>query len=201
MDKTEPEMKRKNLSRESILKAARSIVRKESWAGLSMRKISLKLGYSATMIYEYFKSKDALLIELTRLGFLELLSAMKDELNKGTNPQERLAGVWLAYWKFAFSEKETYKLMFGVGTSCQNQAAFNRALSGISAIVSPVIKEALPDWSGDSYEIECKYQAYWSAVHGLIALNFINKVIFEDLNRHLLIEMIRGITAAKIEKS
>jgi AcrR family transcriptional regulator len=165
-----------------------------------MRKIAEEIEYSATMIYEYFENKEALLVELTRLGFLRLLKDMKNASKRLTDPKKKLVGMWLAYWKFAFAEKEFYQLMFGIGTSCQSFPIHNWGSVRISAIVSPVINAVIPNFTGDGFVTECKYYAYWSAVHGLISLNFLNKGNSDDVNMQVLLDTINGITVAETNR-
>lgn len=193
----ERKQKQKGAARESILVAAMGIARKEGWRGLSMRKIADEIEYSATMIYEYFDSKDALLIELTKLGFLSLLKEMKNAAKKINDPREKLVKMWLAYWNFAFAEKEFYQLMFSIGTSCHTYPINNWGPVRIAAIVSTVINEVLTHPGDTDFATECKYYAYWSAVHGLISLNFLNRGCSDDINMHVLLDTIHGITTAE----
>src|ERR1700710_1815449 len=112
----------KDETRINILEASLEIVKEEGWPALSMRKIADKIEYTAPIIYEYFSNKEAILMELTRKGFLILASDMKAAKEKHRLPVKQLEAMWLAYWNFAFAEKELYQVMYGVETSCCEMA-------------------------------------------------------------------------------
>src|ERR1700712_3699524 len=101
----------KEETRINILDASLDIVKEEGWQSLSMRKIADKIEYTAPIIYEYFANKDAILNELTRQGFVKLAVQMEEAKNKFTDPSEQLEAMWIAYWNFAFAEKELYQVM------------------------------------------------------------------------------------------
>ena len=67
----------KEETRINILDAALKIVKEEGWQALSMRKIADMIEYTAPIIYEYFANKEAILLELTRKGFLILLKDIR----------------------------------------------------------------------------------------------------------------------------
>ena len=108
----------KEATRVSILDAAHAIVKEEGWQALSMRKIADKIEYTAPIIYEYFENKEAILLELTKIGFLLLAGRMKEAKSHHADPAGQLEAIWLAYWNFAFEEKEYYQLMFGIEMNC-----------------------------------------------------------------------------------
>src|ERR1700761_9067220 len=108
----------KEETRINILDASLEIVKEEGWNALSMRKIADKIEYTAPIIYEYFSNKEAILLELTRKGYILLSKKMQDAKSKHRLPAKQLEAMWLAYWNFAFAEKELYRVMFGVGANC-----------------------------------------------------------------------------------
>src|ERR1700741_4940492 len=92
----------KEETRINILDASLDIVKEEGWQALSMRKIADKIEYTAPIIYEYFANKEAILLELTKKGFMLLANRMQDARNKHTELADQLEAMWLAYWNFAF---------------------------------------------------------------------------------------------------
>ncbi|MEL6805067.1 MAG: helix-turn-helix domain-containing protein, partial [Bacteroidota bacterium] len=56
--------KEKAAQTNSILRAARKIAVAEGWTKVSIRKISKEIAYTPPVIYEHFKNKEAILIEL-----------------------------------------------------------------------------------------------------------------------------------------
>src|ERR1700761_3408112 len=112
----------KEETRINILEASLNIVKEEGWPALSMRKIADKIEYTAPIIYEYFSNKEAILMELTRKGFVILANDMQAAKEKHRLPEKQLEAMWLAYWNFAFAEKELYQVMFGVDANCCDMA-------------------------------------------------------------------------------
>src|ERR1700754_742526 len=95
----------KEETRTNILDASLQIVKEEGWNALSMRKIADVIEYTAPIIYEYFSNKEAILLELTRQGFIILARDMKEAKEKHRLPAKQIEAMWLAYWNFAFAEK------------------------------------------------------------------------------------------------
>src|ERR1700710_2239218 len=117
----------KEETRINILDAALQIVKEEGWQALSMRKIADAIEYTAPIIYEYFANKEAILLELTRKGFLILSKNLQEAKSRHRLPAKQLEAMWFAYWNFAFANKELYQVMFGVQTSCSCELVNNLA--------------------------------------------------------------------------
>src|ERR1700733_6166471 len=127
-------------TRANILDAALKIVKQEGWQALSMRKIADVIEYTAPIIYEYFSNKDAIILELTRKGFLILAREMQEAKSKHRLPAKQLEAMWLAYWYFAFANKELYQVMFGVDVNCCELSKIMPEAEVPSEIVSEVIE-------------------------------------------------------------
>src|SRR6187431_2947649 len=96
----------KDDTRNNILEASIDIVKEEGWQALSMRKIADEIEYTAPIIYEYFSNKEAILSELNKKGYLLLMEEITAAKNAHELPAEQLEAIWMAYWNFAFKEKE-----------------------------------------------------------------------------------------------
>ena len=55
--------------RGGILAAAREIASTEGWRAVTIRRIAERIEYSPPVLYEYFDSKDDILLELARMGY------------------------------------------------------------------------------------------------------------------------------------
>jgi AcrR family transcriptional regulator len=184
----------KEQTRVSILDAAYDIVKDEGWQALSMRKIADKIEYTAPIIYEYYANKEAILLELTKKGFLLLANRMKEASDKHEDPAAQIEAMWLAYWNFAFAEKEYYQLMFGVEMNCcimdellpPGSTPYDIAVRPIAAIMG------ISDLDDD--RVCTKYYTYWSIIHGLISINIVRKGTSDEINRQILKDAITGIT-------
>lgn len=182
----------KDENRINILDAALRIVKEEGWQALSMRRIADMIEYTAPTIYEYFASKEAILAELSRRGYLMLGRTMKQAKDEHRSPEKQLEAMWLAYWNFAFEEKELYQIMFGVGVNCCMGSKGKEEESALT-LVCDSIREIMKDQNPDESLICRKYYTFWSVIHGLISINLVNGGVCERDNKHILKDAIRGI--------
>jgi AcrR family transcriptional regulator len=184
----------KEETRVNILDAALQIVKEEGWQALSMRKIADVIEYTAPIIYEYFSNKEAILLELTRKGFLILAKDLREAKSKHRLPAKQLEAMWEAYWNFAFANKELYQGMFGVTTNCSCEMVNNLPEADLPwDIITEVIGELMNITDMDSEIICTKYYTLWSVVHGLVSINLLSRGFSEDINRQVLKDAIGGI--------
>ncbi len=186
-------LKLKEDTRHNILRVSLDIVKEEGWAALSMRKIADKIDYTAPVIYEYFSNKDAILKELTRIGFVKLAGKMEEAQKLSTTPEGQLEAMWLAYWNFAFEYKELYQVMYGVEMNCCTSEGGCPDYSKPMNMLWDKIEEITPEDRRNEEYIDRKYYTFWSVVHGLIAINLTNQISREALNREVLRDAITGI--------
>ena len=184
----------KEETRVNILDASLDIVKEEGWQALSMRKIADKIEYTAPIIYEYFANKEAILMELTRKGFLLLARDMKAAKEKHRLPAKQIEAMWLAYWNFAFTQKELYQLMFGVDVNCCEMAQIMPEAEEPFTIVTDVIQEIMASQKPSEDDICVKYYTYWSVIHGLISINLTRRTTSDEINREILKTAISVIT-------
>lgn len=186
----------KDETRCKILDASLAIVKEEGWSALSMRKIADKIEYTAPIIYEYFSNKDAILTELTRIGYLKLAEQMKEAERKHADPIEQLKSMWLAYWNFAFEEKELYQVMYGVEMNCCVLENACPDMQIPSNMLWDKIAEIIPENLRTDEFIDIKYYTFWSVVHGLISINMTNRLSTDEINRQVLSDALNGIVAS-----
>jgi len=178
----------------NILSAALIIGKASGWNSLSMRKIADSIEYSPPTIYEYFNSKEALLQELARRGFLQLSEKLIRARNNTKDPKAQLLLMWTAYWDFAFAEQHLYQIMFGVETTCCD---INEPLTD-SQVPTTLFSEVIGLLVGQVEKageiIQKYYYACWSFVHGLISINLIGRHVPQKISEQILTEAISGIT-------
>ena len=184
----------KENTRVNIIEAAHAIVKEEGCQALSMRKIADKIEYTAPMIYEYYANKEAILLELTKKGFCLLGERMREARDWHVTPEKQLEALWLAYWNFAFEEKEYYQLMFGVEVNCCVMENLIDYESTPYAIATQPIMELMGISDPDDDRVCTKYYTYWSIIHGLISINIVRKGASDEINRQILMDAITGIT-------
>lgn len=184
----------KDENRVKILDASLRIVKEEGWQALSMRKIADIIEYTAPIIYEYFANKEAILTELAKRGYLMLAKRVREARDKESNLEKQIEAMWLAYWAFAFEEKELYQLMYGVGTQCCEMEKTFWCIDSHAVLISQVIKEVMKDKNPSDDMVSRKYFTYWSIIHGLISINLVNKGNGDETNQQVLKDAIYGIT-------
>jgi AcrR family transcriptional regulator len=183
----------KDETKANILAASIDIAKEEGWQALSMRKIADKIEYTAPIIYEYFDNKEAILKELTRQGYVKLGRLLEAAQKESTDPSRQLEAMWLAYWNFAFAEKELYQVMYGVEMNCctmQNNCPDTQLPKNM---FRQKIEELLPEGKKTKENVDIKYYTLWSVVHGLVSINMTRNLTSDELNKQVLKDAIGGI--------
>jgi AcrR family transcriptional regulator len=184
----------KENTRVNILDAAYDIVKDEGWQALSMRKIADRIEYTAPIIYEYYANKEAILLELTKKGYTMLSDRMRTAAAKHADPEGQIEALWLAYWNFAFENKEYYQLMFGVEVNCcLMDELLPTGTTPYDIAVEP-IRKIMGIEDAEDEQVCTKYYTYWSIIHGLISINIVRKGTTDEINRQILRDAITGIT-------
>ncbi|OCX54867.1 TetR family transcriptional regulator [Mucilaginibacter sp. PPCGB 2223] len=193
MASADRKLRLKEETRRNILDAAMRIGREEGWQALSMRKIADIIEYTPPVIYEYFANKEALMLELTKVGYRILAKDMKAAKEKHRLPEKQLEDMWLTYWNFAFAEKELYQLMFGIEVNC---CVWDNSVPE-AEIPANMIWEVIGELTGmenPPEELICKrYYTFWSVVHGLISINLVRQGVPDGMNEEVLKDALGGI--------
>jgi AcrR family transcriptional regulator len=106
-----PRERRALRTREAILEAARHIINKEGVNALSIRAIADAIDYSPAGLYEYFGSKEEIIMAVVAQGFERFTRAL--ESADTTLPAvEYIKAVGLAYIDFAVRYPDFFLLMF-----------------------------------------------------------------------------------------
>ncbi len=184
----------KEQTKVNILDAAHGIVKDEGWQALSMRKIADKIEYTAPIIYEYYANKEAILLELTKKGYILLAERMKEARDRHEDLADQIEAIWLAYWNFAFEQREYYQLMFGVEVNCCIMDELLPQGSTPYDIAAAPIAELMGISDTEDDKVCTKYYTYWSIIHGLISINITRKGTTDEINRQILKDAITGIT-------
>lgn len=99
--------------RRAILDAAGEIAAAEGWQAVTIRRVAEKIEYSPPIIYEYFNSKEQIVIELLREGFRQMLADMCAARDAHADPVEAVVAMGKAYWEFALRHPEMHLGMHG----------------------------------------------------------------------------------------
>ena len=146
------------------------------YEGVSMRKISEKIEYSATTIYQHFEDKEALVKELCYTDFGKLSDALKDLL-KLEDPIERLRKCGQAYVQFAVAYPNHYRLMFMSPHPVTNDEVERATVKGNPETDAYALLRLLVETAAaagalrePNEDLELITQTLWEGVHGVAAL-------------------------------
>jgi AcrR family transcriptional regulator len=105
------EQARENV-RQAILDATRELFAKDGLAGVSMRGVADRIGYTPRTIYLYFSDKDDLLSELIEEDVGRLADRLEATAAQETDPRLRVDAVALEYVKFGVENPHAYEAIF-----------------------------------------------------------------------------------------
>ncbi|MEM7436168.1 MAG: TetR/AcrR family transcriptional regulator [Myxococcota bacterium] len=165
--------------RDALLVAAEEQLEEEGPAGLSLRKLGRALGVSPGAPYRHFEDKDALLIELSTIGFKRLHTMMLAEQDGAVGGEERLRRGGIGYLKFAYAHPGLFRLVFGwmpSGDAPQRSESGDAAFAGLVDILEQCSRESLLRLG----TMEAGLLA-WSAVHGAAFLMIDNNLKLCDM--------------------
>jgi AcrR family transcriptional regulator len=169
-----------------ILRAAMHIVRKEGHESLSLRRLAATIEYSATTMYLYFKNKEALEMDLARLGYRQLNSDIQIRCTHMTDPRKRLKSILITYWNFAISETQLYLLIHEVEKRGNKLASPITELVVFINWIDQAIAEICPDRKNQDAFIQRKRYSSLAIVQGLVSLELTHKNIDAETKTLLL---------------
>ncbi len=166
-----PRQRRHLQTKEAILDAALRIINEQGIQALSMRAIAEQIDYSPAGLYEYFGSKEEIIIAICQEGERRLRKALAAP-PASLPPDEHLVAIGRAYIAFAMRNPQHYRLMFSSPTlggsleELQTEASsFGILLAAIQRGIDAGVFKARPDYG----QWEMAYSA-WSLVHGIAML-------------------------------
>lgn len=188
--------------RQAILDAARDLFAKEGYAGLSMRRLAERIGYTPRTIYLYFADKDDLLSELIE----EDVGRLADRLEAAAehaDPGERLDAVALAYVAFGLENPHAYEAAFML----RHHPLTREAAALKSHVQGRRMMEALTRFVAESgrvapgLDLQVVVQALRCALHGVVSIHLLRRnvagVPWEVLVRHVVAGVVGHGRAAR----
>jgi AcrR family transcriptional regulator len=178
-----------NSIRDKILDVAVELIIEEGFKKLSMRKIALRLGVTATNLYYYFANKDEINIMIRVRCFHMLYDKLLVEYNKYHSPSDRhRATVW-AFVDFGTTYPDYYDIMYNlrtpkyanyVGTKLETAASYEKLSSTRTLRITMDILAVMMGKKIENQEENLKYKAIriWSDLHGIISI-YNSRVLFE----------------------
>lgn len=166
----------KEATRRGILDAAQSIARAEGWSAVTIRKVADAIEYSPSIVYEYFSSKEAILLALLHEGFAAMAAHMRRALSSDGNQSTRLHRLATSYVAFARQYPELYQVMHGFAG-----IAIDPQVRGAAAQdVCEIVENALIAWAQDANVVlqdpRVDAEIAWSLLHGIVSLSIVDRM-------------------------
>ncbi|MEL6255591.1 MAG: TetR/AcrR family transcriptional regulator [Bacteroidota bacterium] len=187
MEKIKPHKERRlkeiEVLKAAILKAARDLAIEDGWPKVSIRKIAAIIAYTPPVIYEHFKNKEAILIELESHGFRKLKYALEEARESQSDPVEQLLAISSTFWDWAFKNAEYYQVMFNLD-GIRSTPPSTEALKDTGKSVAEVLKQ-IHLFSADTDEL---FFNWWAMMHGHVSLVMSGQLRGMDsqVKRHML---------------
>jgi AcrR family transcriptional regulator len=162
--------------RQAILDAAREIAAQEGWHAVTTRKVADKIEYSLPTLYEYFENKAALLAELNREGYRQLLAALQAARAKSTDVREDAREIALAYCNFAWQHRELYEVMHGLSGVYLEEATYHNEAQALLAEAHAMLSEWAKAEKVKLANIDDSVHVLWATLHGIASLALAKQV-------------------------
>jgi len=173
----------------ALVEAAIALVRKYGPDHLSLRAVSADVGVSPSASYHYFQDKDALISVVGSVLFARLADLQEEAISKISgsgmrNARERFQAMGNAYFKWAVTEPNLYRLLFGgfceMQEVPQDHKAWRLLSEGLDELVQVGLITKSARQNGEAL--------VWSAVHGASSL-----IIEGLMPRQAFPEVLKGI--------
>lgn len=144
--------------------------------GFTLRALAAELGVSPMTPYRYFKDKDEILAAVRARAFDRFSEALERAFGGEGNVAERSARVADAYIRFAFEERDAYRLMFDLAQPDEaNYSDLVRASARARKTMTDHVKLQVDEGmlAGDPIVIG---HVFWAALHGAVVLELAGKL-------------------------
>lgn len=154
----------------AILDAARDLIAEGGIEALSMRAVASRVGLSATALYHYFEGKEALVDRVVTHGFRrseEYLRRAIEDLPRGS--LERVAALGEAYIRFAFENRQYFKIIFAIRHD-RPRAIDEVPGQGGYLVLRESVVEAMESGAIRRGDPDIVVLFLWAVVHGLVTI-------------------------------
>jgi AcrR family transcriptional regulator len=198
MPSNSPRQRRHTKNRQAILDVAARLIAKHGYEKLSLREVARQADYSPAGLYEYFKSKEDILLALSEQISIRMIAAM-NEIPSSLPPRERVIQLGLVYIRYALENKEEF-LLANALPSKRKSLNVPAMPSSPYVVVLDTVRMAIS--SGEiklpkgSLDEEVTY-SLWALVHGIAMLRLTSlenfQADFERVDRMAIVALINGL--------
>ena len=158
--------------RDEILKAACDLLVTGGLDGLSMRKLATQLGVTAPALYRYYKSKDAVLVDVVGEAFRVFAQYLYRAV-EGRTPVERFRLTGRSYLAFALEHPQYYSLLHAAHDIMGREALPHEATDHASAVgqfMVDRVREGMEYGMLKPGPPETVARTIWAHAHGLVSI-------------------------------
>jgi len=152
--------------RADTLSAAREVIQKEGYGGLTIRKLASRMECSPMALYSYFADKQALLTALALEGFEKVANRLDSTIPR--DPLKAVSRILLDYIAYAEENPNEYRILFlsvetlgGLELSREDLQERNPAFGPLFKRVQTCIEAGV--LQGDPFGVST---VLWTAAHG-----------------------------------
>lgn len=152
-------------TRQAILDTAIEISMVQGFEGLSIRKITDTLGYSAGIIYYYFPDKQAIIDAIHKEADTYIINEIKHTFSAGKGFEYNIRAVFDRVLQLAIEQPERYRLI-AIDKFLKRNESIDVWISSIEEAVNAGIS------SGELRQIDARLTAFnvWTSFWGLIIM-------------------------------
>ncbi len=133
--------------RNQLLEVAREVFSERGFHATSMDDVALAAGVTKPVLYQHFRNKRALFLELLEDVGRELLDDLYAETHEVSTGRERVERGFIAYFRYVAQHPSAFRLLFGA--SVRNDPEFaavsERVVDAAAHAISPLIAIAVDD--------------------------------------------------------
>ncbi|QKT07761.1 TetR/AcrR family transcriptional regulator [Gordonia sp. X0973] len=153
----------------ALVTSAMELLEEDPAADLSLRAVARRAGVSAAAPYRHFADRNALASAVAAVGYDELAAALL-AVSPAPSSTEDIAGLAVAYVRFALDRPGLFRVMFTEGCDLGNPDRVD-AVAAINTFLAGAVQRAAPDADPEPTALGA-----WALVHGLAFLHLDGKL-------------------------
>ncbi|MDT4835801.1 hypothetical protein FQZ97_694760 [compost metagenome] len=154
-----------------IMDTAMNMLREGAGWQFTLREVARRAGVSHAAPYKHFPDKNALLAELTMVGFEQLRSTLLVAVTpRPATVREEFQVAAGAYVQFGLDNPSLYRLMFAAGDATANVHLSERVL-GTLGVLLEMLERGQVAGEFKARSVQGQAAACWAQVHGITMLS------------------------------
>jgi len=156
-----------------VISAARALVRRRGYAGVSLRQIAAAAGYSPAGLYAHFRGREGILHGLADVVRSELAAKLEAAAATEADARAQLVAIGVAYIAFAHEHPAEFEVLFRFTRS--RKRSFTDPQASSMDLLRRIARRAAPDVAADEIDVACL--GMWAAAHGLATLRMVHLAV------------------------